>query len=245
MPKSSKIRWKSSDRELLRKTVSRFNSKLKRIVKKDPGATEYLPSPITYEDLKANIKTRADLNREVNKYQRFSRRGAERMATNENGVQTTQWLKREVGIEVGIINRKRNLQRKDKREAVLSGTYKSTKTENLAPKKYDFENMTRRNWDKFVKNVERQVMSDYDQEKLEAFKRNYIQGIRAEDGLGTSEFAKDLEEIVKMIPAKELFEAVQNDPRLEINFMYSLEEVYNRMRIMRELLMDLFKSIEV
>lgn len=127
MSGSYNIKWREQDEKELRRVVRNFNSKLQRLVKKNPENKNILPqfynedadqfeSRLTVDMIKDLIQTRADYNRELNMLKRFSKRGAERIiAAPENtyGSKTTVWQKQEMGRLAGIVNRRRQ-ERLDK-----------------------------------------------------------------------------------------------------------------------------------
>ena len=132
MPRVYQIRWKSSDEQLLNKTVKNFNAKIRRLEKKYDKAIEQaktkeearnilrqkeaLPEKVVKKDLKALINTRKDLNREVKMLQRFSKKGAEQIKpapNNDNNLLLTKWQIQEYSRRMGIINRNRNKRLKE------------------------------------------------------------------------------------------------------------------------------------
>lgn len=136
MSKQSKIRWKQSDEEKLRKTVRNFNAKIRRLEKKDPKNKAALPEKISVKDLKEVIHTRADLNRELNSLKRFSKRGSETLVVapeSDYNVLITKWQKQEINRRVGMINRKREERRK-----MIADIEMQQKGKDLGYKKGDF-----------------------------------------------------------------------------------------------------------
>ena len=71
MAKRYRIKWRLQDRKTLARTVKNFNAKITRLEKKHPELKEFLPEKISVKDLKNNIETRQDFNREL-KSLRFS-----------------------------------------------------------------------------------------------------------------------------------------------------------------------------
>ena len=62
MPRQPKIRWNTNQKERLKKTVKRFNTKIEREAKKSNIASEYLPKKLSIKELKQSITTAKDLN---------------------------------------------------------------------------------------------------------------------------------------------------------------------------------------
>lgn len=120
MRKQYQIRWRDSDTQDLKKAVRNFNAKIRRLEKKNPDNAQYLPDKIKYNEMKNLIKTRQDLNREINALKRFSKRGAEQIVTlpdTDYNIKATKWQKTELNRRAGVINRKR-----EKRLADLEST---------------------------------------------------------------------------------------------------------------------------
>lgn len=110
MSKYHKINWRESDTKELNRVVKNFNAKISRLAKKDNSLAGILPDKVKVNELKELIKTRQDLNRELNMLKRFSRKGSEKVVNipdNENNLQVTKWQLTEMNRKVGIINRRR------------------------------------------------------------------------------------------------------------------------------------------
>jgi hypothetical protein len=221
MPKQYNIKWRKSDREKISKTVRRFNAKITRTLKKHPEFAPYLPEKITVKELMGNIGTRKDFNREVNSFSRFLKRGAEKPYTSKSGIKTTAWERREVGYKVAQINRQRTIEKKRANVSTYKGTMGSIQANNLNPKKYNIDKIRPQEWDKFIETVEKQVKSNYNYEKMERYKENYIKGLY--NVFGTK--GNDILGIVENIPPDEFTDLFYNDPVLQLDFIYDPIEV--------------------
>ena len=116
MAKQYKIRWTAKDTAELSKSIKRFNAKLTRISKKAPSISYLLPEKVSEKELKDLISTRADLKREINALNRFSKRGAEELVKapkTTNNVYVTKWQKEELSRRVALVNRKRKARLKE------------------------------------------------------------------------------------------------------------------------------------
>lgn len=74
---------------LLRKAISNFNAKIKRLEKVDREIG--IPQKESIKSIKANISSKWDLNREINRLERFTERHAEDLIKNKAGVVRTRW----------------------------------------------------------------------------------------------------------------------------------------------------------
>ena len=79
---------KDSNREL-QKAINNFNAKIKRLenVDKEIG----IPEKENIKAIKDRINSKWDLNREINRLERFTKRNAENLIKNKSGVVMTAW----------------------------------------------------------------------------------------------------------------------------------------------------------
>lgn len=216
MPRRSRINWRKKDRQKVSNTVRQFNAKLTRTLKKHPELAPYLPDRLTVKGVTENIATRSDFNREINSLQRFLQSGAELPVNTQSGMQITRWEKREVGYKIGVINRRRTAERKKANVSTYKGTMGAIQEQNLNPKKYNVDKIKPSDWESFVKNVEKQVRSTYNDEKRERYKKNYIKGL---ENVFEGE-ADEIIEIVSNIDTDDFMQLFYDDPVLQIDFIY-------------------------
>lgn len=217
MPRQYNIKWRKQDKQKVTNTVRQFNSKITRLLKKNPALKPYLPDRINAKELTKNIQTRSDFNREINSISRFLKRGAESPITTDTGLRTTQWQRKELGYKVANINRQRTAERKRANVSTFKGTMGSIQKNNLEPKQYDFNKIKPSDWDKFVQNVEKQVKENYFSEKNELYKQNYMTAI---SNVFNKEDSARLSAILQNIPAEDLIDLFYSDPVLQIDFVY-------------------------
>lgn len=79
---------KDSEAEL-RKVILKFNSKIKRLEKVDREIG--IPEKANITAIKERITNKWELNREIDKLERFTKRNAENLIKNKAGVVLTQW----------------------------------------------------------------------------------------------------------------------------------------------------------
>lgn len=223
MSRHYNIKWRKQDKQKVTNTVKQFNSKITRLLKKNPELKPYLPDRINAKELTKNIQTRSDFNREINSLNRFLKKGAETPITTETGLRTTLWQRKEIGIKVATINRKRAVERKRANVSTFKGTMGSIQKNNLEPKQYDFNKIKPSNWDKFVQTVEKQVKANYFSEKNELYKQNYMLAI---SNVFNKEDSSKLLSIIQKISAENLIDLYYSDPVLQIDFVYDPLEAY-------------------
>lgn len=98
MPKNSVIKWRKEDERVLRKAISDFNKKVRKLEKSRKDKS-YLPSQIDYEGTKELVKTRSELDRIVRSLGRFKGQEAFKKVTLPSGEELTNWEKKEIGYQ--------------------------------------------------------------------------------------------------------------------------------------------------
>ena len=79
---------KDSNREL-QKAINNFNAKIKRLENVDKEIV--IPEKENIKAIKDRINSKWDLNREINRLERFTKRNAENLIKNKSGVVMTAW----------------------------------------------------------------------------------------------------------------------------------------------------------
>lgn len=79
---------RNSEREL-KKAINKFNSKIKRLEKVDREID--IPEKANIEAIKERVSSKWELNRELDKLERFTKRGAENLIQNKSGVVMSKW----------------------------------------------------------------------------------------------------------------------------------------------------------
>lgn len=95
MPKNSVIKWRKEDERVLRKAISDFNKKVRKLEKTRKDKS-YLPSELDYEGTKELVKTRSELDRIVRSLGRFKGSEAFKKVTLPSGEELTNWEKKEI-----------------------------------------------------------------------------------------------------------------------------------------------------
>lgn len=94
MSKQYGIKWKHGDYVKLGRAVANFNKKRNDLYAKEKAL--YLPDVIDYNNLKNNIKSRNELNRQITALKQFLKEGQENPVILEGGEQLTKWEKKEL-----------------------------------------------------------------------------------------------------------------------------------------------------
>ena len=247
MSRTHSIRWRHSDEQELRRVVKNFNSKLSRIIKKNPEIANYLPDRISYKDLKDSITSRQELNRELNSLKRFSVRGAEKIVVSKQGLKTTAWERKEVGIQVAIINRERTHKRKilENEEATSRGKslnmtrreMNSIRMNELNKKKFDFDKIKKSDWERFKRTVKKQSHPSFQSEADLHLRENYIKGLI--EVFGDTDDTKALTEQIMKMSLKDFITKFYKEQEATVDFIYDPIEAERKMKILKE---DVWKN---
>lgn len=226
MPKQYNIKWRPSDNQRIAARVRAFNGKLTRLINKQPEFQVFLPKRITTQQIREQVKTRADLNNILNSLSRFSRKGAETPITTNSGIQTTAWQIKEASIRVGVINRKRKAKLKQLNPSTEKGTMGSIEENNLRPKRFNPNKTKPEDWDALIESINKQSRPSYEQQTLERYKENYIKGVYYNYSPVTAHLVNELLQIVENLSPQQLFNASFDDPILTVGFLYDpLEQI--------------------
>lgn len=98
MPKNSVIKWRKEDERVLRKAISDFNKKVRKLEKSRKDKS-YLPSQLDYEGTKELVKTRSELDRIVRSLGRFKGAESFKKVTLPSGEELTNWEKKEISYQ--------------------------------------------------------------------------------------------------------------------------------------------------
>lgn len=237
------INWRRSDEQELRRVVKNFNAKLSRIMKKNPEIAEYLPQRVSYQDLRESITSRKEFNRELHSLQRFSKRGSEKIVTAKNtGLKVTSWERKEVGIQVAIINRERTRKRKilESEEATSRGqSLKQTRSQmnsirmnELNKKVFNFDKIKKSDWNKYKATVKRQSHPDFQSEADENLRQNYLKGLL--EVFGDTDETNGLKEQILQLPLKEFITKFYKEQEATVTFIYDPIEAERKMKILKE-----------
>lgn len=239
MPRRSNIRWSNSDEKELSRVVRNYNSKINRILKKDPNMSEFLPKRVSKKELKESIKTRRDLKRELNSLNRFTKRGSEELITNEEGLTITKYLKKEVEIKVATINRLKALRKKELNELEVSSRGRDVGFKNkeygridqmqlLQPKVFNFKKKSKRDFEHFVKGLT--DAEQYITMKDVILRENYLDSLY--EHLGKNAYTDMIRDKILTMPLDDFISTYYKDKEATIGFIYDLTQATDKLEIL-------------
>lgn len=218
MARRSKIRWRESDEKELQRIVKNYNAKLRRLQKEHPEMVDFLPNRITKKSVMDSIETRADFKRVTASLSRFTKRGAEKPVVSSRGAKATQWEVDEFKNKQRIENARRTRERKaiEAKEVKIAGKGQghtraqmgSIKENELKPSRKKFENMSQKEWELAVTNMDRLLNATEREKKKLQMRENYLKGLTEN---GFLDDHPELEKWIKSIDIDVFYETVQTD----------------------------------
>lgn len=197
----------------LQKAVKNFNRKITRQEKLHPEKKVALPKKITaakFKEIESTIGSKRDFNRTLNRIKRFSKKGAEDIITNKQGLSVTRWEKNEAARTNAANELRKRARRESIEPSTTTGTMGLAEAKEFLPRTFDFENFkTDKEFEKFVDAVEYQVTDAYEDEKLDLYKENYLKAISEQ--LGDGEIAKQLYEYIDKMAPDKVFKGFNRD----------------------------------
>lgn len=216
MPRRTSIRWTKNQKEKLRRAVQRFNAKITREIKKNPKAVDYLPQRVSVKDLKEDIGTARDLNVYVKSVDRIFRKGALEPVKNEQGITTTRYALKEASNKVRRLNIRRAYERKVIGDTRGKGIDRAVEDLALKPKKFNFEKMSKRDWEAFQRNVWKMSRETFVNERDILYKQNYNKALI--DNMGA--YGEELVDLLEDVDSDIIAQARLENPNLNIDFIY-------------------------
>ena len=189
--------------------------KISRLEKKNPTIKEYLPDRMSMKELRRNIDTRKEFNRELNSLKRFSQKGVEKIVETPKGLKLTEYEIKEVKNKIRIVNIKRAYERKKLGFSPQSGTMGQISERNLQPKNFSL-NKTPKEWDKYLESLQKELSDNFKQNQLEKYKENYLKNLSDQFGYKGDELKK----LLANVDAKTIYNKSVSNPLLTIGFRY-------------------------
>lgn len=216
MPRISPIKWNANQRALLTKQVKRFNAKIAREARKNPAKAQFLPDKLSVKELRQQIKTARDLKLLSARVDRAFRPKAFELIKSKQGVVATNYQVKELRLDVRRINQARKREAEKANVSTEKGTMGTIESNNLRPKRFDFDKIKLSDWDAFIESVEKQYLTDsYSYNKMNKYKEDYLNSVR--ELLG--KYGEALYEYVSKLPAEFVYGKFYDDTLLQISFI--------------------------
>lgn len=185
------IRWTQKTRLQLDKLVNRFNRKIDYYKKK---GVKNLPKKIKRETIQFGVTDRKELNRKIESYELFLKKGAEKTIITNSGNEVTKYEydREKKWHKLREKWKKKKLEEMLHKEVVIDGrkmgyTYEHPYADKSAlaeyqPKEFPLDKklqnpISKKMWSRFVDTFEQFYISDYDRNVNERYKANYIKAL--------------------------------------------------------------------
>ena len=220
MPREYNISWNAAQRKRLNSAARRYNNAIRRAVKNNPLAKEFLPEEVSYQELRSEITTARALRNKVNKLLRATRPGALDFVRQDDGSLVTRYERREFAILRSVRERKKSMEA---REQGMAQPEKGIGTIDQARVSRDARpigSFSARSLRRFIETQERELNRS-SWEKAERYFRNYASALYAVFGgfpefdAGVSEVVGKIEEMLERGGFKEVKRAVKRAPSID------------------------------
>lgn len=215
--------------------VARFNRKLARIEKEAEDAS-FLPERASAREIWKRVKTRSDLNFELNRLKRFLNPGAEEKVTTEGGATVTKFAIQ----DMRALQRRANvIQRRLSQEAIDLAGETGKYSQEIAYKRREMqgthikpEMLTQKGFKRIYKALPDRATFKYKDVTEERYFRDYKDVFKRE--LGSAKSTKQYKEVwrlLKSMSPQQFLAAYYKDTTkaLSIGFLYGTESVVTKL----------------
>lgn len=221
MPRRTGITWKPGEKAELERALKNFNARRRYAIKNNPNLINYLPTMPVKSTVNA-IKTRKDLTNLKKEIELSKNKGAFEI-TKVGDVKVTKFELSVQKRRLRQVNAKRAAARKKAGVSTVKGTMGTIAQNNLNKKKLT-KPKSRQEWEKFKISMEKMLSSTYDDEKSKQYRANYYSAFLENYGLSE---AIELMEILEKLTHQEIAQAMHENPKLNIEFLYDDREEWD------------------
>nr|DAN45148.1 MAG TPA: hypothetical protein [Caudoviricetes sp.] len=219
MPREYNIAWTDSQRKRLNSAVRRYNNAIRKAVKTNPSAAEFLPPEVKYQEVKSNITTSRALNNTVNRLNRITKPRALELVRQQDASIVTRYERGEYSILRSVRERAKSMRAKKLGIQQPKGRMGSLEQAKLSPDKRPVSSLSSNAIKRFLKNMEREMnMSRKD--KARRYYSNYMRAMRNVFG-GFEDYDNVIDTIENVIlemaekDLDKLFKSIDGAPDIE------------------------------
>lgn len=229
------IRRTESDTKAVKNMVARFNRKLARAEREAEDAS-FLPERASAREIWKRVKTRSDLNFELNRLKRFLKPGAEGKVTTEGGATVTKFAIQ----DMRALQRRANvIQRRLSQEAIDLAGENGKYSQEIAYKRREMQGthiepgmLTQKGFKRIYKALPDRATFKYKDIAEERYFRDYKDVFKRE--LGSAKSTKQYKEVwrlLKSMSPQQFLAAYYKDATkaLSIGFLYGTESVVTKL----------------
>ena len=232
MTKQSQIRWQRGDYVKLGRAVSEFNKKVQRLEANEESLG--LPELIDYKDLKSQITTRKELNRQIASLKRFKEEGIEKLTDlTEDSMSLWEYQELEKGAKSAIRQLKKDLQKYEtpNEQGISRVQMGSTEASTLK------QNIQRlQNWRKFtgrdLENIKWRIKyygaSDYTMKRAIVYRENYLKEM--EKYRGFERYDELMEYLYSIKNPIDFYDRINDKSELASDLFYQSNQKYSEDR---------------
>lgn len=207
MSKYHKIKWSENDKKELSRLIKNYNAKIDYHAKKN-GSKEGLPEKLKVKEVKANIVSKKDFNRILDKIALFLKKGGEQILENKNGVKITKAEYQYTMKNINELNAKNEKERNKmlnepvyvNGELLMTARRMST-LNNLQPFIFNFNNIT--DFQSYAKYFESKLFDVHWKLEEQAYLETLIECI---EGQYSKKNIKILTKLFKTVGGKKLLD---------------------------------------
>ena len=177
MPREYEISWNANQRKRLNSAVRRYNNAIRRAVRKNPLAKDFLPKEVKYQDLKAEITTARALKNKVNSLLRITRPRALEFVRQDDGSLVTRYERREFSILRSVRERRKSMKAKAKGLEQPSGGIGTLEQASASRDRRAINSFSAKSLRRFIETQER-IMNTSDWEKAKRYMKNYMAALK-------------------------------------------------------------------
>lgn len=221
MPREYEISWNANQRKRLNSAVRRYNNAIRRAVRENPLAKDFLPQEVKYQDLKAEITTARALKNKVNSLLRVTRPRALEFVRQDDGSLVTRYERREFSILRSVRERRKSMEAKGLEQP--SGGIGTLEQASASRDRRPIGSFSANSLRRFIETQER-VMNTSSWEKANRYMKNYTAALKTVFG-GYPEYDSKIEKIeekIRTMTRRRRYDDVQDaiDHAPSIDFIY-------------------------
>lgn len=237
MSREYNISWNENQRKKLNSAVRKYNNAIRRAVKSNPVAAEFLPKEVSYSELKNSITTRRALKNTINRLTRITRPDALTLVRQNDGSLVTKYERNEFNILKSVRERAKSMRAKAIRIAQPEAGRIGTLTQaSLSKDTRKAQSLSAESLRRFIETQERE-MNRSNVENARRYFSNYVSALYNVFG-GYDEYDSTIEFIEETIlrlakaDINELFGALDEAP--SIKYIYDPIARDEKMRVILE-----------
>lgn len=198
MSREYNISWNANQRKKLNSAVRKYNNAIRRAVKSNPVAAEFLPKEVSYSELKNSITTRRAWKNVINRLTRITRPDALTLVRQNDGSLVTKYERNEFNILKSVREREKSMRAKALRIAQPEAGRIGTLTQaSLSKDTRKAQSLSAESLRRFIETQGRE-MNRSNKEKVRRYYLNYMSALYTVFG-GYDEYDELLEAILDKI----------------------------------------------